>query len=74
MTHTTSRARETESSGRIGRRRFLKTASLGVAASAGAAAMAAVSSGKAEAAGPEQAQGGYRETDHIRRIYALARF
>jgi len=36
--------------------------------------MAAVSSGKAEAAGPEQAQGGYRETDHIRRIYALARF
>ena len=57
---------------RMGRRAFLKTASLGVAASAGAAV---IGGGEAAAAAPpDKKTGGYRETEHVRRVYALARF
>ncbi len=57
---------------RMGRRAFLKTASLGVAASAGAAVIGGEE--PAAAAVPTKETGGYRETDHVRRVYALARF
>ncbi len=56
----------------MGRRAFLKTASLGVAASAGAAVIGGEEA--AAAAAPDKKTGGYRETDHVRRVYALARF
>ena len=74
MTDTKSQARENVSSGRIGRRRFLKTAGLGVATAAGSAAIAGAGTGEAVAAEPKPRGSGYRETEHIRRIYALARF
>lgn len=57
---------------RMGRRAFLKTASLGVAASAGAAVIGGEEA--VAAAAPDKKTGGYRETDHVRRVYALARF
>lgn len=61
-----------QDSSRMGRRAFLKTASLGVAASAGAAV---IGDGEAAAAAPpDKKTGGYRETEHVRRVYALARF
>ncbi len=60
------------------RRAFLKTASLGVAASAGAAALGADRSGaapaEAEAAEDGPRRGRARETEHVRRVYQLARF
>ena len=74
MSENKSRARENESSGRIGRRGFLKTAGLGVATAAGTAAMVGAGKGEAVAAEPDRRGSGYRETEHIRRIYALARF
>jgi nitrous oxide reductase len=61
-----------QDSGRMGRRAFLKTASLGVAASAGAAVIGGEET--VAAAAPDKKTGGYRETDHVRRVYALARF
>ncbi len=61
-----------QDSGRMGRRAFLKTASLGVAASAGAAVIGGEEA--AAAAAPDKKTGGYRETEHVRRVYALARF
>ena len=62
-----------QESSRMGRRAFLKTASLGVAASAGAAVIGGGEE-PAAAATPDKKTGGYRETDHVRRVYALARF
>ena len=57
-----------------GRRRdFLKLASIG----AGSAALAAIAGGsEAEAAETATASTGrgYRETDHVKKVYALARF
>lgn len=58
----------------IGRRDFLRTAGLG----AGAAGVAAVAlrspSAKAALAGDAKPNsGGYRETDHVKRYYELAR-
>lgn len=53
------------------RREFLKLATLGTVL--GGAAIAA--GGKAQAASPAEAKGhGYRETDHVKRYYELARF
>lgn len=66
---------ETDKQG-IGRRAFLR----GVGASAGAAgAVAAVGAAtgpaEAKAADPrDKADAGYRETEHVRRVYDLARF
>lgn len=61
-----------QDSSRMGRRAFLKTASLGVAASAGAAVIGGEEAAAATA--PDKKTGGYRETEHVRRVYALARF
>jgi len=53
------------------RRDFLKLATVGTVL--GGAAIAA--GGKAQAAvSPETEGGGYRETDHVKRYYDLARF
>jgi hypothetical protein len=58
----------------IGRRDFLRAATLG----AGAAGVAAITVGGApvQAAVPDSAKqpdGGYRETEHVKRYYELAR-
>lgn len=54
------------------RRDFLKMAGVG----AGAMVAGSLSAGAAKAAAPkeEQAETGYRETDHVRRYYELAKF
>jgi hypothetical protein len=54
-----------------GRRDFLKLA--GVSAVTGTAAIAA-GSATAEAAAPVEGAAGYRETDHVKTYYKLARF
>jgi DMSO/TMAO reductase YedYZ molybdopterin-dependent catalytic subunit len=56
-----------------GRRNFLKLASLGAVAGTVAAA-AGARQREAEAAEPEARAKGYRETDHVKRFYELARF
>ncbi|MCW5698906.1 MAG: formate dehydrogenase [Rhodospirillales bacterium] len=60
----------------MSRRAFLRNAGLGAGAS-GVAAVALAGSRPAEAAA-ESASGrpaaGYRETEHVRRVYALSRF
>jgi len=53
------------------RREFFRKAGLGVGA-LGAAAVT-LAAGEAEAAPAEQGAG-YRETDHVKRYYALAKF
>lgn len=54
------------------RRSFLKLAGAGVVGSGAALASTVV---PAEAASPvETAEGGYRETDHVKRYYELAKF
>ncbi len=64
--------KEGKGQGAVKRRDFLKQAGL-VAGTAGAAAVMAGSK-KAEAAEADQAKSGYRETDHIRTYYELAKF
>lgn len=55
------------------RRSFLKLAGAGVVGGS-AAAVAAVSGAQpAEAADADAAKGDYRETEHVKRYYALAR-
>ena len=54
-----------------GRRDFLKLA--GVSAVTGTAAIAA-GSATAETAAPHEGAAGYRETDHVKTYYKLARF
>jgi hypothetical protein len=54
-----------------GRRDFLKLA--GVSAVTGTAAVAA-GTATAEAAAPVEGGSGYRETDHVKTYYKLARF
>ncbi len=70
MTRSKSVRKETTSA--IDRRGFLRTVGVG----AGAAGVAAVVGGSAaptaQAAAP--ASSGYRETEHVRRFYQLARF
>jgi hypothetical protein len=56
-----------------GRRNFLKLASVGAVAGTVAAA-AGGRQHEAEAAEPEARGKGYRETDHVRKFYELARF
>lgn len=60
----------------VGRRAFLRGAGLGAGA-AGVAAVAATSAAPAKPASAAPAQGrpaGYRESEHVRRAYQLARF
>jgi anaerobic selenocysteine-containing dehydrogenase len=54
------------------RRDFLKLA--GGSAAGGVAAVAAAGVAPAEAASAEAERSCYRETDHIRKVYELARF
>ena len=56
----------------VGRRDFLKLS--GVAAATGGAALAAGSDEADASAGPDGPQTGYRETDHVKTYYKLARF
>jgi hypothetical protein len=69
MSRETSRQPGRPDEGR-GRRDFLKLATLGAAA---APVAAVVGSGTAEAASEPTARG-YRETEHVRKVYELARF
>ena len=55
------------------RRRFLKLASLGAVAGTVAAA-AGTRESEAAAVEPEQGGKGYRETEHVKKVYELARF
>ncbi len=54
------------------RREFFKTASLGAAAGVAAGLVSDPAPAKAEAA-PQHGQG-YRETEHVKRYYDLAKF
>jgi hypothetical protein len=66
-----ARRRTADGTGRD-RRDFLKLAGLGaVTASAGAVAGAAPADAAAKPAPPDR---GYRETEHVRKVYELARF
>ena len=65
-----------EKRNRISRRAFLKNAGLGAGAS-GVAVVALASDRRAEAtttSAPARPAAGYRETEHVRRAYALSRF
>ncbi|HKO09810.1 MAG TPA: ubiquinol-cytochrome c reductase iron-sulfur subunit N-terminal domain-containing protein [Alphaproteobacteria bacterium] len=56
------------------RRDFLKLAGLGAGAAGVAAAGIARAEAKVEAAKPEDHSRGYRESEHVKKYYALARF
>ena len=56
--------------GSLPRREFLKGLTVGTA---GAAAVALTGSPKKAVAAEDKASGGYRETDHVRKYYELAR-
>lgn len=56
---------------KAGRRDFLKLAGAGAV---GAAAAAVSSTESAEAAVKDETSSGYRETDHVRQVYASQRF
>ena len=59
----------------IPRREFLKTAGLAAgAAGTAAAALTAGPSKAAESGGKARTSAGYRETEHVRKYYELARF
>lgn len=66
MKHSDKKADQTN------RRSFLKLAGAGVAGG-GAAIVGSVAPAAAEAVS-EAAEGGYRESDHIKRYYQLAKF
>jgi hypothetical protein len=55
------------------RREFLKTVGVGAGA-AGAAAVTGAVEAPAEAAALPDGNAGYRETEHVKRVYQLARF
>lgn len=61
-----------EHSTTFGRRDFLRGVGVGAGA-AGVAAAVGVGGGEAEAA-EKKDDAGYRETEHVRRFYQLARF
>ena len=57
------------------RRDFVRAAGLGVgAAVAGAASLSVTAVKPAEAAAPKGKNAGYRETEHVKRYYELAKF
>ncbi|MFD1626794.1 formate dehydrogenase [Azospirillum griseum] len=70
----TERHRADKPNGAMARRDLFRVAGLGVGA-LGAAAVGAVGAAPtAEAAPTAPATTGYRETDHVRTVYALSRF
>ncbi len=70
---TTARDSRTEPSG-LDRRSFFKGAALGLGAGIAATGVNAATGAPATAATTDSDQGHYRLTDHVRRVYALARF
>lgn len=62
-----------EDGSRNGRREFLKLAGLGAAAGSVATVAQAVPAAAAEPA-PVADKPGYRETEHVRKVYQVARF
>ncbi len=56
----------------IGRRDFFRKA--GIGAGAAAVAVTASQAGAVEAVAPQEKSAGYRETEHVRKFYDLARF
>lgn len=64
--------RETKAKG-LDRRSFLRGVGAGAGA-AGVAALVATDGAEAAPAEKEHKAGGYRETEHVRRVYDLARF
>ena len=67
---------EDKNNRRISRRGFLRGAGMGAgAAGVAAVAVASGSSVRAETAGADGRKSvGYRETEHVRRVYELSRF
>jgi hypothetical protein len=65
-------ARRTDDKAATSRRGFFRIAVRGAGA-AGAFAVVAQATG-VKAAAPTKAAAGYRETEHVKRVYALARF
>lgn len=64
---------KTEPKAAVGRRDFLRGVGVGAGA-AGIAAIAASSGGEPAKAADRPTSPGYRETEHVRRFYQLARF
>ncbi|MFP5513650.1 MAG: formate dehydrogenase [Alphaproteobacteria bacterium] len=58
----------------LARRDLFRVAGLGVGALGAVVAGVTATGGTAEAAPAETASTGYRETDHVRRVYELSRF
>jgi hypothetical protein len=65
-------ARRTDDKAATSRRGFFRIAVLGAGA-AGALTVVGKATG-AKAGAPAKAAAGYRETEHVKRVYALARF
>lgn len=58
----------------VARRDLFRAAGLGVGALGAAAVGIPAATGEAEAATAAEPSAGYRETDHVRRVYELSRF
>ncbi|MCM8733079.1 formate dehydrogenase [Azospirillum sp. A1-3] len=58
----------------LARRDLFRVAGLGVGALGAVAAGVTATSGTAEAAPAEMTSTGYRETDHVRKVYEVSRF
>jgi len=58
----------------LARRDLFRVAGLGVGALGAVAAGVTATSGTAEAAPAETTSTGYRETDHVRKVYEVSRF
>ncbi|WP_247893862.1 formate dehydrogenase [Azospirillum endophyticum] len=58
----------------LARRELFRAAGLGVGALGAVAAGVTATGGPAEAAPAETASTGYRETDHVRKVYEVSRF
>lgn len=58
----------------LARRDLFRVAGLGVGALGAAAAGVTATGGTAEAAPAETRTTGYRETDHVRKVYEVSRF
>ncbi len=60
--------------GSMERRDFMKKTGLGIGVAGTAGLGLSKTSGAATSAGDATGKSGYRETDHVKRVYATARF
>lgn len=63
-----------EQHGKVTRRGFLKVGGAGAGAAAVAAVLPVAAADAVPAGEPKRPSAGYRETEHVRRVYELSRF